>query len=173
MSLYDNLLYEAADLGYKFTKAVKVWDWVRSKMDFVKFRNRAAYARNERNWDTEVKVVLMEYSSTWRRDDQTTHFYVPGTGINTNCLQYDKNVLDYLHYQIANRNPIVLVYSRRKIVDGMPHAFLRQLVVKFNVKQQELPPSPIVPPPGDISSMEESLDDDYLDMPPLISTRTD
>lgn len=162
MSLYSNVLDEAGDLSTDFGKAVKVWDWIRSKMDFVKFRNRAAQSRRDGLQDVEVKVVIMEYSSTWRNGDQTTYYYIPGTGINTNCLQYDKKVLDYLHYQIADRDPRVAIYSRRKIVDGTPHAFLRQLVVKFNVKLQELPPSPVLPvgsPPGDIPVVEP-LDDD-------------
>lgn len=162
MSLYGNVLDEAGDLATDFGKAVKVWDWVRSQMDFVKFRTRAAHSRTVGFQDTEVKVVLMEYKSTWRNGDQTTYFYIPGTGIKTSCLQHDAKVLDYLHYQIADRDPNIVVYSRRKIVDGAPHAFLRQLVVKFNVKQQELPPSPVLPagsPPGDIPVVEP-LDDD-------------
>lgn len=159
MSLYHNSLDETIDLSTDFNKAVKVWDWVRSKMDFVKFRNRAAYSRVEQNQRTEVKVVLMEYSSTWRNDDRTTYFYVPGTGIKTSCLQYDTKVLDYLHYQIANRDPNVVVYSRRKIVDGVPHSFLRQLVVKFNVVSSSQPPLP-PSPPGDAPSTIEPLDED-------------
>jgi hypothetical protein len=167
MSLYMNLLHEAGDLVGSTAKSVKVWDWVRSKMDFVKFRNRAAYSRWEQNQTTEVKNVLMEYSSTWRRENQTTHFYVPGTGINTNCLQYDNKVIDYLHYQIANRDPSVVVYSRRKIVDGVPHPFLRQLVVKMNVYVPE-PPLPEDDPPSPIESLDS--DDDYIEMPPLVSS---
>ena len=148
MSLYDNVLDECVDLGTDLNKAVKVWDWVRGNMNFTKFRDRAAYSRRENNRNTQVKIVLMEYSSTWRRGDIVSHYFVPGTNINTNCLQYDNRVIDYLHYQIADRNPTVQVYTRRKIVDGKePHAFLRQLVVKFNIPvlgdMGDSPPSPI------------------------------
>ena len=164
MSLYDNAIGEVGDLNTDFNKAVKVWDWVRSQMDFVKFRTRVAYSRKVSNQDTEVKVVLMEYKSTWRDGDQTTYFYIPGTGIKTTCLQHDKKVLDYLHYQIADRYPKVAVYTRRKIVDGAPHAYIRQLVVKLNVKLQELPPSPVLAagsPPGDIPVVEPLDEDAY------------
>jgi hypothetical protein len=149
MSLYHNLLDEASDLSIGYSKQIKVWDWVRSKIDFPKFRARAALSRTPPN--KFVKVVLMEYSASYRNGDSTTHFYVPGGGPNTRCLQYDTEVLDYLRYQIANRDPTVVIYSRRKIVDDKPHPFLRQLVVKFNV------PPPI---PEDLPSYVEPLDSD-------------
>ena len=146
MSLYDNVLDEMEDTVY----LVKVWDWVRSQINMPKFRARAYSAKKYP--DVQVKVVLMEYSSTYRSGDSTTHYYVPGTGVNTRCLQYDRNVLDYLHYQIADRDPDVVVYSRRKIVDGVPHPFLRQLVVKFNATPN--PPLPKEEPPSDIDPLD-------------------
>lgn len=163
MSLFENVLDEAGDLCDEYAKAVEVWDWVRSKIDFPKFRRRAVYSRTDGNESVTTKVVLMEYPSTCRNGDTLTYHYVPGTNINTNCLQYDKRVLDYLHYQISDRDPNVIVYTRRKIIDGRePHGFLRQLVVKFKARQQP-PPSPIVAetsPPGDVPLPDESLDED-------------
>jgi hypothetical protein len=151
------LLHEAGDLVGNLNKAVKVWDWIRPQIDYVKFRNRAAYSRCEENQTTEVKVVLMEYHGTWERDDAVTYNYVPGTRILTSCIDQDYAVMDYLYYVIANRDPTILVYTRRKIVDGAPHPFLRQLVVKFNVVKPTvtppLPPSPIEP-----------LDEEYEDV---------
>jgi hypothetical protein len=154
-SLYDNALYEAGDLAGELNVAVKVWDWIRSKIDFVKFRNRAAYSRQEQNQSTVVKVVLMEYSGTWRNGDAVTYHYIPGTSIRTDCLQRDNRIMDYLHYQIADRDSNVLVYTRRKIVDNVPHPFVRQLVVKFNVNPPQQPPLPT-----DLPSYVEPLDSD-------------
>ena len=149
MSLYQNALDEAGDLSSDLNKAVKVWDWVRTKIDFVKFRLRAKYSRSIQQCENkEVKVVLMEYCSDYWFENSVTHHYVPGTRINTNCLQRDDRVIDYLHYQIANRDPTVQVYTRRKIFDGHVHPTIRQLVVKFNVGEPiapPLPPSPIEP----------------------------
>lgn len=160
MSLYDNVLDEADDMTGELNKSVKVWDWVRSKMNIVKFRERAVYANKDSNRNTEVKVVLMEYPSSWKHGDSATEYYVPGTYINTSCLQRDDKVIDYLHYQIADRDPTVQVYARRKVVDGKnPHPYLRQLVVKFNVKQPEAVPIPPCP--------VETLDESDDDMPPL------
>lgn len=161
MSLYHNVLDEASDLSTDLNKAVKVWDWVRSRIDFAKFRARAAASRADNNRNVQMKVVLMEYASTWRSGDTLTNYYVPGTYINTACLQRDNRVMDYLHYQIADRDPRVQIYTRRKIVDGKePHRFLRQLVVKFNVPQ--IPPeSPILEtalPPSPIEKLDEEYD---------------
>jgi hypothetical protein len=146
MSLYETVLDEVNDTAY----LVKVWDWVRSQIDVPKFRARANYASN--NPTVPVKVVLMEYSSSYRSGDSTTHFYVPNTGINTMCLKSDNRVIDYLHYQLADRNSRIVVYSRRKVVDGTtPHQYLRQLVVKFNV-------GPVNP--TEVPSPIEKLDED-------------
>lgn len=173
MSLYDYALEEGRDLTGEYSKAVKVWDWVRSKMDFVKFRNRALYANQEANKFTEVKVVLMEYESTLRKENQTTYFFVPGTGIKTSCLDNDPKVLNYLHYAISDYNPHVLVYTRRKIVGDVPHENLRQLVVLFNANKKPVPapPSPIQIPPIPAEVLDFS-DDDYSDMPPLVRCTT-
>jgi hypothetical protein len=176
MSLYDYALEEGRDLMTgEYGKAVKVWDWVRSKMDFVKFRNRALYANQEANKFTEVKVVLMEYESTWRKENQTTYFYIPGTGIKTRCLDSDNKVLDYLHYVISDYNPHVLVYTRRKIVGDTPHEYIRQLVVVFNANKRPVPvpPSPIRVPPIQIPPIPaEVLDFSDDDVPRLTRSTT-
>jgi len=139
MSLYHTLLDEATDFGTN-PKGVVVWDWVRSNLNFQKFRSRAAYSRRPENHHTEVKVVLMEYATTHKTGDSVTYHYVPNTKISTNCLQRDNAVKDYLHYMIADRDPSVQVYTRRKIVNDAPHEHLRQLVVKFNVNHAVPPP---------------------------------
>jgi hypothetical protein len=164
MSLFENVVDEQMDAQSGFAQCVSVWDWVRSMIDVPKFRNRAMYANN--NPTVPVKVVLMEYSASYRSADKTTSFYIPKTRINTNCLQYDSRVVDYLHYQIADYDPTVVVYSRRKVINGLvPHKYLRQLVVKFNVVPKD--PTHI---PSPIEKLD-SDDDDYKDMPPLISVR--
>lgn len=137
MSLHKIAIDEHADFQ-THSAVVKVWDWVRSQMDFPKFRRRANYARG--NPRVPVKVVLMEYAASYRDGDSMTHHYVPNGGPNTSSLQYDRDVKHYLHYQISDNDPNVIVYSRRKIVDGTPHMYLRQLVVKFNAYD---PPSPV------------------------------
>lgn len=170
MSIYDNVLEEGRDLDGELSKAVRVWDWIRSKMDFVKFRNRALYANQDQNKYTEVKVVLMEYQSTIRKEDQTTYFYVPGTGIKTSVLDNDNKVLDYLQYVISDYNPHVRVYTRCKIVGDAPHANIRQLVVLFNagMKPVRRPPPIVIP-----SEHLDFSDDDYrdTDMPSLKPVR--
>jgi hypothetical protein len=174
MSLYDSALQEGHDLNGHYNKHVKVWDWVRSKMDFAKFRSRVIDANREANKFTQVKVVLMEYESTLRKENCTTYFYIPGTGISTKCLQYDSSVLYYLHYVIANYNPDVVIYTRRKIVDNVPHENIRQLVVLFNANKDtfERHLDPIQSPPTPIETLDLSDEDSYTDMPPLVRSTT-
>lgn len=162
MSVYDNALEEGRDLNGEYYKGVKVWDWIRSKMDYTKFRMRALYANQEHNKFTEVKVVLMEYESTWRDGDKVTYFYVPGTNIKTSVLQNDSKVLDYLQYVISDYNPHVLVYTRRKIVGGVPHSHIRQVVVMFNAGRKPVDnrPPPIQVPPIPFEHLD--FDDDNM-----------
>ena len=115
MSLYDCALEESA---LQNSRVVTVWDWVRSNMDFVKFRRRVQYANATK---TNVKVVLTEYD---------TRCYIPGTRLRSSSINAD--ALDYLHHVIAGYRSDVVVYTRRKIVDGVPHEHIRQLVVLFN-----------------------------------------
>lgn len=142
MSLYRKALIEEQLINQGNEDVINVWDWVRSQIDFKKFRERAIHARN--NPSTPVKVVLMDYSSEWRNGDTVTQFFVPNTDINTKCLITDSRFIDYLNEQISNNNPTIRVYTRRKIVYGMPHQYRRQLVVKFNSHKEEEPPSPIL-----------------------------
>jgi len=142
MSLYRKALVEDQFINSGNEDVITVWDWVRSQIDFKKFRERAIYARN--NPCYPVKVVIMEYSSEWRNGDSVTQFFVPNTEINTKCLLTDSRFLNFLHQQISNSNPTIEVYTRRKIVYGMPHDYRRQLVVKFNSYKEEEPPSPIL-----------------------------
>lgn len=160
MSLLSNALHESGTpvkAEYR-----KVWDWVRSQINFAKFRSRASFAKE--NLNVEVKVVLMEYPSSWSDKTITTCYYIPNGGPETSIL-YDYNVMDYLDDMISNRDPSVLIYTRRKIVKGIPHKFLRQLVVMFNYKNSQNLESKF-------EHCSETLDDsDYEDMPPLVSCR--
>lgn len=154
MSLYENALSELVDLDTDLNNAVKVWNWVRTEMDLDKFCRRVDYYNRE---NVLTKFVVMEYKSPVYADDSVTNYYIPGTFINTNCLDYDRVVKDYLYYKIANRDPNVEIYTRRKIVDGKePHPFIRQLVVKFLPK---VTPEPSVIPVQ--RTPQESLDDMY------------
>lgn len=141
MSLYETALAEEDLINQGNEDLVIIWDWIRLQIDFKKFRERAVIARNDPT--APVKVILMEYSSIWRNGDVLTYFFVPNTNINTTCLQSDLRVVDYLNKQISNRDPTISVYTRPKIVYEMPHAYRRQLVVKFNCHVD--PPSPIEP----------------------------
>lgn len=136
MSLQTLALAEQADYD-EMPITVVVWDWVRSHIDFPKFRRRAVQA--QRNPGTVVKVVLMEYQASYRAGDVAVQHFIPNTRYNTLCLQYDREVKHYLHYHISDNDPNTVVYSRRKIVDGTPDPCLRQLVVMFNAIQPPLP----------------------------------
>ena len=139
-SLYAMALHEYDVIRYDNPDHAAVWDWIRAKIDFVKFRNRVIYADT---YPTKlVKVVLMEYSSTWNDGDAVTRYRIPETCLYTDYLDTDGEIMDYLNKVIAHRNPNVQVYTRRKIVDGYPSKRIRQLVVSFNGDRSTDLPSP-------------------------------
>lgn len=142
MSLIDTAMTENDDLDSGLRYCVEVWDWIRPHIHYVKFRNRVVYAKDHPH--IIVKFILMEYNSSWRAGDSAIRYFVPGTEIETDCLQRDNYLLDYLNFVISERDSNVEIYSRRKIVNGRPHRCLRQLVVKFNVETSKLPRLPDV-----------------------------
>lgn len=139
MSLYDNALSEVTDLENGFQECVKAWDFVRRQINFAKFRYRAKFAHD--NPAIPTKMVLLEYE---------------GSSVNFR----DAQILHYLHYMIANNDPTILVYTRRKIMSETrePHPTLRQLVVQFNYKEQDIEQPPPIPQEPDIYIIQEELD---------------
>lgn len=136
MSLYKNALVEYTDMINGNTQNLKTWDFVRTQLNFVKFRNRAVLA--EGNPHIPVKIVLMEYA------------YNKEIEANLRNPEF----MNYLRNMLVGSLPNVTIYTRQKIVNGnTPDFTKRQLVMKFNT-----PPPP--PPPIEVLDIEESSVED-------------
>lgn len=133
---------------YPSYKTSSTYFYILRLIDWVKLQNRMYKAWKYPN--QEQRCVLFEYDffDLGPIQGQTLHA----------CL-HRQDFVEFMNYMFKENNPRIQIYSRRKIVNGVPSFMRRQYVIVFQ-SWSLVPP----PPPSPILQRQNAVClDEYLD----------
>lgn len=129
-------------------KTSLTYSYILGKVDWVKLHHRMYKAWKFPN--LEQRCVLFEYD-----------FFelCPIYGHTLHAALHRQDFIEFMDYIFKKNNPRIQIYSRRKIVNGVPSFMRRQLIVVFQ-SWSLVPP----PPPSPVLQRQNAVClDEYLD----------